>query len=269
MKDFDDDMPALPVSDTDTDTDTQDADTALVPPSGGTPASLRDRALEGLDPETRSEIILEASDIGIRDRNDATWLMLRKLRDATDAATIADRAAGRIEAATQAVGDLVFRQAQRAGADIAATAATAIETKTVEAGQAIVTVINHAAQSGAAALKAAAIALPAAAAAQRDGILAEWQQALGATAAQEAAQRARRGEWLIMSGIAAGMIVMALLGAWVGHALAPKAWPRGAPPSAMWRYPSRDMDEYAWPLAHARVARACPPNDVCLDLRRR
>ena len=270
MEDFDDDMPALPVSDaTAQDASTQD-DIAPAPPSGGAPpVSLRDRALEGLDPETRNAVILEASDMGVRDRQDAAWLMFRKLRDASDAAAGADRAAGRIEAATRSVADQVFRQAQAAGADIAATAATAIEGKTVEAGQAIVAVIQHSAQAGAAALKAAAMSIPSAAAAQRDAILSDWKAALTTTAAEEAAGRARRGERWLMAAIAATMAAMAGLGGWVGRATAPQAWPRGAPPAAVWRYPAQNLDEYAWPSANARVARSCPPGDTCLDLRRR
>ncbi len=200
---------------------------------------------------------------------DPAWTLALAVRDATAAGAVADQAAGRIEAATQAVGDLVFRQAQRAGADIAASAGQAIEQKTLEVGSALVQVIKHSAGEGAAALKAAAMSIPSAAAAQRDQILAEWRSSLAATAAQEAAHRARRGEWWLMAAIVVTMAAMAALGAWVGRATAPQAWPAGAPPAAMWRYPSRDMDEYAWPLAHARVARSCPAGDVCLDLRRR
>ena len=269
MEDFDgdNDMPALPPVTDAQDAGTQD-DIAPAPPPGGTPVSLRDRALEGLDPETRSAVILEASDSGVRDRDDSAWLMFRKLRDATDAAAIADRAAMRIEAATHGVGQTIFNQTVRAGDDLKVLLAAGIEEKTVEAGSAVVTVINHATQAGAAAIKKAAASLPVAAAQQREEILADWRAALASTAAQEAATRARRGEWWIMGGILVTMVLMAALGGWVGRATAPQAWPAAAPPAAMWRFPKRDLNEYAWPATDARVAQRCVAGDVCLELRR-
>ncbi|MDA8390867.1 MAG: hypothetical protein M0Z76_09095 [Gammaproteobacteria bacterium] len=196
---------------------------------------------------------------------DPAWVLTLAVRDATAAGVVAAEAAGRIEAATREVADQVFRQAQRAGQDIAATAATAIETKTLEAGQALVTVINHAAQSGATALKAAAVGLPAAANAQRDQILAEWRAALAATAAQESATRARRGEWWLMGGILLGMILMAAIGAYVGHALA-KAWPADNPPATIARFPGET--EFQWGNTVAFLPGNCPRGRVCIVIRR-
>ncbi|MHB1609628.1 MAG: hypothetical protein ACYCXX_13540 [Acidiferrobacter thiooxydans] len=263
MGDYDDDMPSLRAA------DQQDPEPASAgsPPQPADPPDLMSEVMDGAG-STAPALAKIVARYGLRE-DDPAWLIAVAVRDATAAGTVADQAAGRIEAATQAVGDLVFRQAQRAGADIAATAATAIEAKTLEAGQAIVTVIQHAAGAGGAALKAAAASLPTAAAAQRDGILAEWRSSLAATAAQEAAHRARRGEWWLMAAIAVTMAAMAGLGGWVGRATAPQAWPVGAPPAAMWRFPKRDLNEYAWPATTARVAQRCVAGDVCLELRRR
>ena len=140
-EDYDDDMPALPpATDTDTGTDTQDA--APAPPPGGAPVlegapvSLRDRALEGLDPETRSAVILEASDQGIRDRNDSAWMLFRKLRDATDAAISANRAAARIEAATRGVGDQIYQTTVRAATDLKGVIDADIRKNAVDVGRA-------------------------------------------------------------------------------------------------------------------------------------
>ncbi|MHB1609713.1 MAG: hypothetical protein ACYCXX_13975 [Acidiferrobacter thiooxydans] len=270
MEDFDDDndMPALPPVTDAQDAGTQD-DIAPAPPSGGAPASLRDRALKGLDPGTTNAVILEAADAGVRDRDDSAWLMFRKLRDATDAAAIADRAARRIEAATRAVGQTIFNQTVRAGDDLKVLLAAGIEEKTVEAGSAVVTVINHATQAGAAAIKKAAASLPVAAAQQREEILADWRAALASTAAQEAAHRASKGEWLALGAILFAMIFGVSVGGYVGFHLAPQAWPAAAPPAAVWRFPKRDLNEYAWPATTARVAQRCVAGDVCLELRRR
>ena len=263
MGDYDDDMdmPSLPVA------DQPEPASAGSPPRPADHPDLMSEVMDGTG-STAPALAKIAARYGLRE-DDPAWLIAVAVRDATAAGAVADQAAGRIEAATREVADQVFKQAQRAGQDIAATAATTIETKTLEAGSAIVTVIQHAAQAGAGALKAAAVGLPTAAAAQRDQILAEWRADLAATAAQEAAHRARKGEWWLMAAIAATMAAMAGLGGWVGRATAPQAWPAGAPPAAVWRYPAQNLDEYAWPLAAARVARSCPPGDTCLDLRRR
>ena len=197
--------------------------------------------------------------------NDPAWTLALAVRDATAAGVVAAQAADRIETAAQGVGDMVFRQAQLAGADIAASAATANEAKTLEAGGAIVSVIKHASQEGATALKAAAMSIPSAAAGQRDAILSEWRSALAATAAQEAAQRARRSEWW-MGGIGLAMMVAsALLGGYVGHALA-KDWPAANPPATIARFPGET--EFQWGNTVAFIPGNCPSGQVCVVLRR-
>ena len=263
--DYDDDMPQMPEAHDDT---AEEAPSGALPQTpGNTSADPMGEVMVAAGPEAPT-IARIATRYGITE-GDPAWVLALAVRDATAAGAVAAQAAGRIEVATSGLGDMVFRQAQAAGKDIAEAASQAIESKTLEAGGALVTVIQHAAQSGATALKAAALEIPTAAAGQRDAILAEWRAALGATAAQEAAHRARKGEWWLMGSIVATMIIMAVLGAWVGYDLAPKAWPAGAPPAAMWRFPKRDLNEYAWPATDARVAQRCVAGDVCLELRRR
>ncbi len=228
------------------------------------PPDLMSEVMDGTG-STAPALAKIAARYGLRE-DDPAWLIAVAVRDATAAGAVADQAAGRIEAATREVADQVFRQAQRAGQDIAATAATAIETKTLEAGQALVTVINHAAQSGAGALKAAAVGLPAAANAQRDQILAEWRAHLASAAAREAAHRARKSEWW-MGGIGLAMMAAsALLGGYVGHALA-KAWPASSPPATISRFPGET--EFQWGNTVAFIPGNCPAGRTCIVLRRR
>lgn len=262
--DYDDDTPSLHQE---VPQDKEAPSGALPQAPGNTSADPMGEVMVAAGPEAPT-IARIATRYGITE-GDPSWILAIAVRDATAAGAVAAEAAERIEAATRGVGDLVFRQAVAAGADIAASAGQAIETKTVEAGSALVAVIQHSAQAGAAALKAAAMSIPSAAAAQRDAILSDWKAALTTTAAEEAAGRARRGERWLMAAIAATMAAMAGLGGWVGRATAPQAWPAGAPPSAVWRYPQQNMDEYAWPATTARVAQRCVAGDVCLELRRR
>lgn len=122
--------------------------------------------------------------------------MLRYIRDGLDASSTANRAADRIEGATKNVGDMIYQQATKAGRDLAAVAGKTIEDKTVEAGLGVVAGMRHAAAQGAAEVRAAIQGLPAAAQAQRGAILQDWKAALASMAVQEAAQRARRSEWI-------------------------------------------------------------------------
>jgi hypothetical protein len=246
-------------------TDNEDFDIIPAPD----PGSARDRALAGLDPETRAGLIQDATDAGVYDKNDGVWWLLRRFRDGMTAADRAALAADQIEVAARSVGQGIYDQTVRAGNDLKAVLATALEKKTLEVGRTVVDVIRYSANEGATAIKKAAAGLPAAAAAQRDGIIADWKTLAASTAAQEAATRARRGEWWVIGASVLFGLVMAVAGGWMGYQMAPRAWPAAAPPAAMWRFPKRNLNEYAWPTANARLARACPTGDVCLDLRRR
>ena len=237
---------------------------AHAPPTGG--GSLRDRALAGLPGDVRAAVVASATDVGVFDKNDATWILLRFLRDGLDTALTTERAASKIESSTLGIGETIYRQAQAAGKDLAAAAGQVIEAKTIEAGQGMVAVIQHAATAGAVALKAAATALPAAAAAQRGAILADWTALAASTAAQEAANRARKGEWWVIGASVVFGLVMAVMGGWVGYQLAPRAWPATSPPSLVANFPGET--EFQWDNTHAFIPRDCPPGQVCVVLKK-
>jgi hypothetical protein len=161
---------------------------------------------------------------------------------------------------------MVYRQAQAAGRDLAAAAGQAIEARTVEAGQAMVAVIQNAALAGAGALKAAAAALPQTAAAQRDGIIQGWKTDFASLAAQEAAQRAQRREWWWTGAAVTFGLVMALTGSWVGYRLAPRAWPAASPPTAVVQF--KGETEFQWANTNAFIPRACSQGRVCVVLKK-
>ena len=242
-------------------------------PSGATPPM--EAVLDQIDPTDATALARAAVQYGVS-QQDPLWCAVQAVLDARDermgaaaAAGQAAHAAEKIEEATQGVGQIIYDQTVRAGADLKAVLSAALEEKTVEVGRTVVDVIRYSASEGALAIKKAAADLPKAAAAQRDGIIADWKTLAASTAAQEAATRARRGEWWVIGAAVAFGLVMAVVGGWVGYRLAPQAWPAAAPPAAMWRFPKRDLNEYAWSATAARVARACPTGDTCLDLRRR
>lgn len=125
MGDFDDDMPQIQAHNE----VAEEAPSGALPQApGNTSADPMGEIMVAAGPSA-PEIARTATRYGITE-GDPAWIL-----------AVADRAAGRIEAVAQGIGDMVFRQAQRAGPDIAAAAGQAIEGKTIEAGQAIVAVI--------------------------------------------------------------------------------------------------------------------------------
>ena len=235
-------------------------------PEGASPP--QDLVLDALPKETATDILKTVQRFGVRE-DDPLWVAILAILHARDLTLSVQDATTRIEDATKGVGEIIFNQTLHAGNDLKALLAAGIEEKTVEVGRAVVAIIQHSTQEGAKAIAKAAAGLPAAATAQRATILADWQSALATIATQKIAQQAQRGEWWVIGAAVTFGLVMALTGSWVGYRLAPKAWPAAAPPAAMWRFPKRDLNEYAWPATAARVARACPAGDVCVDLRRR
>ena len=223
-------------------------------------------ALRGLPPEWRERLIERASAMGVRADGDVAWLLVGAFINAWAGAAAAGEAADRIEGATRSVGDTIYRQAQAAGRDLAAVAGKVIEDKTVEAGQGVVAGMRHAAAQGAAEVRAAIRGLPAAAQAQKSAILQDWKNALASLAVQEAAQRARRSEW-IWGGIVVVIVVLtALWSGWVGHDLAPASWPAASPPAVVARF--HGETEYQWVNTNAGIDPQCPPGRICLVLKK-
>ncbi len=250
-------------------TDNEDFDIIPAPdpdPLPPDPGSGRDRALAGLDPETRAGLLQDAADSGVQDKNDGVWWLLRRFRDGIAAANQAARAAERIEAASMGVGQGIYDQTVRAGTDLKAVLSAALEEKTLEVGRTVVDVIRYSANEGARAIQKAAADLPKAAAAQRDGIITDWKTIAASTAAQEAATRARQGErWVIGAAVGFGL-VMALAGLWIGYQMAPRAWPAASPPALVATF-GRKV-EFQWNDTNAFIPGNCPQGRVCVVLKK-
>ncbi|MHB1670734.1 MAG: hypothetical protein ACYCVM_01560, partial [Acidiferrobacter sp.] len=196
-----------------------------------------------------------------------TLLDIREERSGTEAAAgRAADAATRIEAATQGVGETIFNQTVRAGDELKTLLKQALEEKTLEVGRTVVDVIRYSANEGATAIKKAAAGLPAAATAQRGAILADWQAALTTLATQEAAERARRGEWWVIGAAAAFGLVMAVAGLWIGYQMAPRAWPAASPPALVANFGKEA--EFQWDNTSAFTPSNCPQGRVCVVLKK-
>ena len=200
---------------------------------------------------------------------DPLWAAVQTLLDVREERTGTEAAAGRaaqaaekIEDATRGVGQIIYDQTVRAGTDLKAVLSAALETKTVEVGR----TIRYSANEGAAAIKKAAAGLPAAAAAQRDGIIADWKTLAASTAAQEAATRARRDEWWVVGAALVFGLVMAVAGIWIGYQMAPRTWPAASPPALVARF--GQMVEFQWENGHAFFPGNCPQGRVCVVLKK-
>ena len=126
------------------------------PPSGGVTPAPRDLALSGLSDAEKHEVVTAAADLGVSNRQDATWILIRKTRDGIEAARAAESAAARIEDATRSIGDLIFDQTIRAGADLQGGVKEAIDTSMTAGADTVAKIIVKAANRGASALTSAA-----------------------------------------------------------------------------------------------------------------
>ena len=240
-------------------------------PSGATPSSQMEEVFDRLGPDAPGMGKI-ASHHGIIP-TDPLWSAVQTLLDVRDERTGAEAAAGRaadaaarIEAATHGVGETIFNQTVRAGDDLKTLLKQALEDKTVEIGKAVVTVIQHASGEGARAIQKAAADLPKAAAAQRDGIIADWKTLAASTAAQEAATRARRGEWWVIGSSVGFGLVMALAGLWIGYQMAPRAWPAASPPTLVANF-GQEV-EFQWNNTSAFTPSNCPAARICVVLKK-
>ena len=119
----------------------------------------RDAALESLPPELREALLRKASDLGVHRADDVVWALVASVINATVAAQVAGEHVKTLAQETRKVPDMIYQGAVRAGADLAAGVAKSIESKTVEAGQALVQAIGVAASRGAVDLQKAAAGL--------------------------------------------------------------------------------------------------------------
>lgn len=173
------------------------------------PATPRDAALQSLPPDQREALLRRASDLGVHRTDDVVWALVAAVVDATGAAQVAGLHVKALAVETAKMPDMIYQSTIKAGADLKAGVAAAIEAKAVEAGQALVQVIGVAASKGAVDLQKAAAALDKVGADKTSKIVASWETALVKAASRhERARLFRASGWLVI-----GALVLVCVGA--------------------------------------------------------
>ena len=185
------------------------------PASAGTPLSppdLMSAVMTAAGPSA-PQVATIAARYGIKE-DDPAWILAAAVRDATAAGAAATTAATRIESATQGISDQIYKTTVAAGADLKAGVAQAIEAKTVEAGQALVGAIAHAAGKGAADLQKAAAGLDRMGAEKAAAFIEQWKVHLAHAIKEQAkaslAWKLAQG-WGVVVALLAGMFVFGML----------------------------------------------------------
>ena len=179
-----------------------------------TNGNARDAALESLPPELREALLRKASDLGVHRADDVVWALVASVIDAAAAAQMAGQHVKTLVEETGKVPDLIYQGTMRAGNDLKEGVAQAIEDKTVEAGQALVGAIAHAAGNGAADLQKAAAGLDRMGAEKAAAFVEQWKahltHALKEQAQASLAWKLAQG-WGVVVASLAGMFVLGML----------------------------------------------------------
>ena len=174
----------------------------------------RDMALESLPPELREALLRKASDLGIHRADDVIWALVASVSDAAAAAQVAGQHVKALVAETAKVPDLIYQGTMRAGKDLQEGVAQAIESKTIEAGQALVGAIAHAAGKGAQDLQKATAGLDRMGAEKAAAFVEQWKVHL-AHAIQEQAKASLAWKlaegWGVVVALLSGMFVLGMV----------------------------------------------------------
>lgn len=174
----------------------------------------RDMALESLPPELREALLRKASDLGIHRADDVIWALVASVIDAAAAAQVAGQHVKALVAESAKVPDLIYQGTMRAGKDLKEGVAQAIEAKTIEAGQALVGAIAHAAGRGAADLQKAAAGLDRMGAEKAAAFVEQWKAHLAHALKEQAkaslAWKLAQG-WGVVVALLAGMFILGML----------------------------------------------------------
>ncbi len=179
-----------------------------------TNSNARDVALESLPPELREALLRKASDLGVHRADDVVWALVASVIDAAAAAQVAGQHVKTLVEETGKVPDLIYQGTIRAGNDLKEGVAQAIEDKTVEAGQALVGAIAHAAGKGAADLQTAAAGLDRMGVEKAAAFVEQWKVHLAHAVKEQAkaslAWKLAQG-WVVVVALLAGMFIFGML----------------------------------------------------------
>ncbi len=178
--------------------------------------NLREDVLNAIPDTAREGVLKMALDHNITDPNDPTWGMVSLAWSATQAASIS-RPRQTLDAALNTaskIPDAIYNGTVAASADLKAGVAQAIEDKTVEAGQALVGAIAHAANKGAADLLKAAAGLDRMGAEKAAAFIEQWKVHLAHAIKEQAkaslAWKLAQG-WGVVVALLAGMFILGML----------------------------------------------------------
>ena len=179
-----------------------------------TNSNARDVALKSLPPELREALLRKASDLGVHRVDDVVWALVASVIDAAAAAEVAGQHVKTLVEETGKVPDLIYEGTIRASLDLKEGVAQALEDKTVEAGQALVGAIAHAAGKGAADLQKAAAGLDRMGAEKAAAFVEQWKAHLAHALKEQAkaslAWKLAQG-WGVVVASLAGMFVLGML----------------------------------------------------------
>ena len=179
-----------------------------------TNTNARDAALESLPPELREALLRKASDLGVHRADDVVWALVASVIDAAAAAQVVGQHVKTLAEETGKVPDLIYQGTMRAGLDLKEGVAKALEDKTVEAGQALVGAIAHAAGKGAADLQKAAAGLDRMGAEKAAAFVEQWKAHLAHALKEQAkaslAWKLAQGWGVVVTSLA-GMFVLGML----------------------------------------------------------
>ncbi|MHB1516249.1 MAG: hypothetical protein ACYCVY_11205 [Acidiferrobacteraceae bacterium] len=168
--------------------------------------SLRALALDTVPLEMREHLLAWAAEHHISEPNDPFWPIAGAVANGLSAAKTAGEAAAATQETAAKIPDVIYQSTIKAASDLRAIVADEVKHRGIELGSAITAAIQSAADTGAAALRAAAADLPGVAAKSQDEIVRDWKAAL-AQAAKDEARSALAGRmarsW--------GMVVLSLL----------------------------------------------------------
>ena len=179
-----------------------------------TPHTLREIALASVPQDVREPLLTWASENHITTPNDPFWPLATAMANSLAAAAKAGRHVTALTKETARVPDLIYQGTMRASADLKEGVAKAIEDKTVEAGQALVSAIAHAAGKGAADLQKAAARLDRMGAEKAAAFVEQWKahltHAIRDQAKASLAWKLAEG-WGVVTALLFGMFVLGML----------------------------------------------------------
>lgn len=171
-----------------------------------------DHALDSLPPDRAAAAAKLMVRYGVSEHDPAVALVAAVLdadaarAAAATAAQAAAEAAEKVTAATAQIPSTIYDNTVKAASDVRGIIGQEVKERGVELGQGLTAAIRAAADSGAAALRAAAADLPQVAAANQDAIVQEWRAALASAAKDEA-----RGALVARMARSWGVVMLSLL----------------------------------------------------------